>query len=306
MSTEQPPPVRAILRRSVLATSVVDDLDVDLDDDGVRLPGCIPLEWADLARAAGSAATDGDEDVTRLRVGDVLHAHLELHSGTARVVPLAVPAGADRHPGSGWTHGTVLGGALHLGLGVVVPRGRSERTLPLPVASARARPATTGVDHRRRARPRAPGGHRRPRRAASLRDTGTPTAGVLRPVGGCDVPTLLASRTLREHLVAGPDRTPGNVLRAVAVPDRTRGWFDLARIDPAYVGAAWAATDPADRGLRRPSSSPARRSRWRRRARTWSRRCSPRGSSPWGSGNERDTEPFVRWNGRCAARGHSR
>lgn len=249
MSTEQPPPVRAILRRSVLATSVVDDLDVDLDDDGVRLPGCSPLEWADLARAAGSAASDGDEDVTRLRVGDVLHAHLELHSGTARVVPLAVPAGADRHPGFGWSHGTVLGGALHLGLGVVVPRGRSERTLPLPVASARATGRSSTVVEQDLARLEDIGALVVQR---LLRDVGTPTAGVLRPVGGCDVPTLLASRTLREHLVAGPDRTPGNVLRAVAVPDRTRGWFDLARIDPAYVGAAWAATDPADRGLRRP------------------------------------------------------
>ncbi|GAB3467975.1 hypothetical protein AB1207_23595 [Kineococcus endophyticus] len=249
MSTEQPPPVRAILRRSVLATSVVDDLDVDLDDDGVRLPGCSPLEWADLARAAGSAAGDGDEDVTRLRVGDVLHAHLELHSGTARVVPLAVPADADRHPGFGWTHGTVLGGALHLGLGVVVPHGRSERTLPLPVASARATGRSSTVAEQDLARLEDIGALVVQR---LLRDTGTPTAGVLRPVGGCDVPTLLASRTLREHLVAGPDRTPGNVLRAVAVPDRTRGWFDLARIDPAYVGAAWAATDPADRGLRRP------------------------------------------------------
>ncbi|MEZ0493657.1 hypothetical protein AB2L28_15565 [Kineococcus sp. TBRC 1896] len=249
MSTEQPPPVRAILRRSVLATSVLDDLDVDLDDDGVRLPGCSPLEWADLARAAGTAATDGEEDVTRLRVGDVLHAHRELHSGTARVVPLAVPAGADRHPGFGWTHRTVLGGALNLGLGVVVPHGRSERTLPLPVASARATGRSTLTGQEDLARLEEFGDLVVQR---LLRDTGTPTAGVLRPVGGCDVPTLLASRTLREHLVAGPDRTPGNVLRAVAVPDRTRGWFDLARIDPAYVGAAWAATDPADRGLRRP------------------------------------------------------
>ena len=75
---------------------------------------------------------------------------------------------------------------------------------------------------------------------------------MLRPVGGCDVPTLLASATLREHLVAGPDRSPGSLLRAVAVPDRTRGWFDLARIDPAYTGAVWAVTDLRDRGLRRP------------------------------------------------------
>jgi hypothetical protein len=165
------------------------------------------------------------------------------------LVPLAVPVDADRHPGFGWTHRAVLGGALHLGLGVVVPHGRSERTLPLPVASARATGRSTSVGEEDLARLEEFGALVVQR---LLRDTGTPTAGVLRPVGGCDVPTLLVSSTLREHLVAGPDRTPGNVLRAVAVPDRSRGWFDLARIDPAYVGAAWAATDRADRGLRRP------------------------------------------------------
>jgi hypothetical protein len=30
---------------------------------------------------------------------------------------------------------------------------------------------------------------------------------------------------------------------------RSRGWFDLARIDPAFVGAAWSATIEPERGL---------------------------------------------------------
>lgn len=38
----------------------------------------------------------------------------------------------------------------------------------------------------------------------------------------------------------------------MAVPDRTRGWFDLAHIDPAYAAAAWSVTDLRDRGFRRP------------------------------------------------------
>jgi hypothetical protein len=33
---------------------------------------------------------------------------------------------------------------------------------------------------------------------------------------------------------------------------RSRGWHDLARIDPAYVQAAWSATDEAHRGVNRP------------------------------------------------------
>jgi len=38
-------------------------------------------------------------------------------------------------------------------------------------------------------------------------------------------------------------------MRAVAVPDRRRGWLDPSRIDPAFVGAAWTATDPPWRGI---------------------------------------------------------
>jgi hypothetical protein len=41
-------------------------------------------------------------------------------------------------------------------------------------------------------------------------------------------------------------------MRAVAAPMRSRGWFDLARIDPAIVGAAAAATEPELRGIDRP------------------------------------------------------
>ena len=237
----------------MLAASVLDDLDVDLDDEGVRMPGCSPLQWSDLARTAAGAG----EEVARLRVADLLHAHLELHRGEVWTVPLAIPVGADRHPAYGWTHTPQLGGALDLGLGVVV-RGESggrvrERTLPVPVASARATGRSSRLSDVDLARLEDIGAlvARRLVRDAGSRGLGA-TDGLLRPVAGCDVPTLLASRTLREHLVAGPDRAVGNLLRAVAIPDRTRGWFDLARIDPAYVGAAWMATDAADRGFRRP------------------------------------------------------
>ncbi len=261
--------MRAALRRSVLAVSVLDDVDVDPDDDGVHLPGCAPLAWADVAAAAGTAVAAGTTDpagtsggaadggpgaAARLRVRQLLLAHRELHRSGARRVALAVPRGAERHPGAGWAARPLLGGALDLGLGVVVAHDGRERVLPVPAVSARvtgsaAAPGAGELEHLEAM------GALAARRL--LRDEGARGGGVLRPVGGCDVPTLLASAALRAHLVDGPAGARGAtgaaaVMRAVAVPDRTRGWFDLARVDPAFVVAAWAVTDPADRGLRRP------------------------------------------------------
>lgn len=264
VTTHRPETDRAFLRRSVLAVAVLDDVDLDLDDDGVHVPGCTPLAWADVAgwAAAPPAAPGRDEadhaldalDAARARVRDLVLAHRELHRGGprrsgSRRVALAVPTGAARHPGAGWVSRRVLGGALDLGLGVVVRDGRTERALPVPQVTARA----LGVAD-------APSGADREHLEAMaallvdrlLRDAGTRGGDVLRPVGGCDVPTLLASSTLRTHLVAGPDRSAGSLLAAVAVPDRTRGWFDLAHIDPAYAAAAWSVTDLRDRGFRRP------------------------------------------------------
>jgi hypothetical protein len=83
--------------------------------------------------------------------------------------------------------------------------------------------------------------------AARLGRDGT-AEGVIRPVGGCDVLALLASPSLRRHLATGD----GTGMRAIAVPMRRRGWYDLNRIDPAFVGAAWSATEELDRGLPRP------------------------------------------------------
>ncbi|MCI2238941.1 hypothetical protein MO973_29480 [Paenibacillus sp. TRM 82003] len=259
----QPPPVRAFLRRCVLAASVLDDLDVDPDDDGVHLPGCAPLAWADVAATAGPfprgpltarSGPPGADDAApgaaaRLRVRQLLLAHRELHRRAVRLVPLAVPRGADRHPGAVWESTAVLGGALDLGPGVVVTHAGRERALPVPAASARATGAAAGLTAAQREHLEAMGSlaaHR------LHRDEGARDGGVLRPVGGCDAPTLLAAASLRAHLVTAPGDSAGPVLRAVAVPDRTRGWFDLARVDPAFVVAAWAVTDPADRGLRRP------------------------------------------------------
>ncbi|MDQ1680867.1 MAG: hypothetical protein QOI42_1726, partial [Frankiaceae bacterium] len=69
----------------------------------------------------------------------------------------------------------------------------------------------------------------------------------LRPMGDCDVVTLLGSRVLRGAFVEG-----AGGMRAVAAPMRSRGWLNLRFIDPAYVGAAAAATHDSLRGFRRP------------------------------------------------------
>ena len=71
---------------------------------------------------------------------------------------------------------------------------------------------------------------------------------MLRPIGDCDVATLLGSRTLRAALCAAD----GSGLRAAAVPMLRRGWLDLSRIDPAFTAAAAAATTPQERGFQRP------------------------------------------------------
>jgi hypothetical protein len=70
----------------------------------------------------------------------------------------------------------------------------------------------------------------------------------LRPMGDCDVVTLLGSRTFRQAIVKDvPDG-----MRTVAVPMRQRGWLDLNRVDPAFSAAAARLTSVEDRGFDRP------------------------------------------------------
>jgi hypothetical protein len=69
----------------------------------------------------------------------------------------------------------------------------------------------------------------------------------LRPLGDCDVVTLLGSRALRSALAA-----EAGGMAAVVAPMRRRGWTRLATIDPAFGPAAAAATAPEERGFPRP------------------------------------------------------
>ncbi|PPK95912.1 hypothetical protein CLV92_1056 [Kineococcus xinjiangensis] len=256
-TSPEPATLRATLRRAVLAVVVVDDLDLLPGDDGVQVPvaGGDPLvPWTEVAAAAGAPAGPAS---ARLRVRDWVLAHRtlqeEVAAGTdpwALLLPLALPVTSAAHLGPAWASRPVLGGAMDLGLGVRLPfpPPGAQRVVPLPRPVA----ARVGLG------PDADGGQ--PSGALSYlermgeyaaqrlrRDKGVRGGGVLRPVGGCDVPTLLAAESLRSFVV-GDDECG---MRAVAVPRRERGWFDLARVDPAFVGAAWSATEVEDRAFPR-------------------------------------------------------
>lgn len=240
------------LRRCVLAVSVLADVDIEPADGGVVLPGppAVSVPWAHIEETV--ADHDPEGAVARRRVTELLRlqslvALLGADAGehlraVARLV--ALPAGHADHLGPGWVQDVLRGGVLELGIGVQGLLGEPDRVTPLPVPVARA--AGLDVDswwpHVRRHAERMGA-----LAAARLgRDGGTD--GLLRPVGGCDVLALLVSPSLRRHLAGGD----GSGMRAVAVPMRRRGWFDLSTADPAFVGAAWSATDDHDRGLPQP------------------------------------------------------
>jgi hypothetical protein len=238
------------LRRCVLAVSVLDDIDVAPHRDGFVLGGGDgPLvAWEQITRIIGRY--DADSTVARRRVADWLGLRLVLVSdedaisrlrAAARL--LALPEGHAAHPGLGWAREPVRGGVLQLGIGVVGLVRAPDVVVPLP---------PDVLDDPRVADPWWPQLRDHAERMGALaaarltRDGGS--SGVLRPVGGVDALTLLASRAVRRHLA----ETDPTGMRAIAAPVRTRAWFDLTRVDPAFVGAAWVATDEWDRGLPRP------------------------------------------------------
>jgi len=156
---------------------------------------------------------------------------------------MALPADHAQHPGPRWVQERLAGGLLDLGVGLHGLEADPEQTVALAPGIAVA----AGIDVARWWPSLREHADRMGSLAASrLRRSRDPQS-VLRPVGGCDVPAMLASRPLREFLA----HADGTGMRAVAVPTLRRGWFDLRRIDPAFVGAAWSATEPDDRGLPR-------------------------------------------------------
>jgi hypothetical protein len=233
------------LRRLALAVAVLDDVDIVPTDDGVLLTGDVPVEvsWLELRRALDGA--EPESDLGRRRVGAFLHGrrivartHPDLLRELAR--PVGLPVDHPLHPGLDWIRLRVLGGALDVGLGFVAAESDPDEVVVIPQAAL----AAAGIDP----------SSWWPDALAYLERMGAVAAerlhdgSTLRPIGDCDVVTLLASRTLREALAAAD----GTGMRAAAVPMRRRGWLDLTRIDPAFTAAAAAATPVQDRGFSRP------------------------------------------------------
>ncbi|MCL6537136.1 MAG: hypothetical protein K6T28_00875 [Acidothermus sp.] len=235
------------MRRCLLAVSVTEDLDLTPTSDGVRLDGVPPLTvtFAEAAEAIGDAAPDSE--TARRRLARWLAIRRALADRTLEELaeaarPVGLPVGHVLHPGGGWTRRQVLGGCLDLGLGFVGldPRDR-DKVVVVPDGVLQA----CGLD----------GAEWWQTASDYLEDMGALATArwrreprqPLRPMGDCDVVTLLGSTVFRGAIAA-----EAGGLRAVAVPMRHRGWLDLSRIDPAFVRAAASLTDPEQRGFSRP------------------------------------------------------
>ncbi|MDT7538199.1 MAG: hypothetical protein QOI82_1784 [Actinomycetota bacterium] len=234
------------LRRGVLAVSVLHDVDIEPAALGVTLPGTPPI-WIPWAECRRALAGHDPETTGRRRLADWLQARrwaadLSPEHLVQRLRPVGLPVEHVLHPGLDWVRERVLGDALDLGLGAVdLDPADPDRVVLLPTtalddagldveevwALSRSKLDDLGMLAAERLR----------------RDT----RGMLRPLGDCDVVTLLGSRALRTAL-AEDARGMG----AAVVPMRRRGWTRLALIDPAFGPAAARATNPEDRGFERP------------------------------------------------------
>lgn len=243
------------LRRGALAASVLDDIPMEPRSAGVAVgldwhdrSSWVPVSWRELAEAVDGV--DPESAAGRVRLRDWMRARPLLARGIApddrRVVPLGLPLTHPVRPAAGWAREPVRGGVLELGPALRLlgegAGGADECVLPLSrsVLQAAGLDASTWWP-----RARAYLDAMATLAVARLQRDGK---AVLTPVGGCDVLTLLGSAVLRRWLAA----SDGTGMRAVAVPMRTRGWFDLARIDPPFVLAAAHATSVEERGLERP------------------------------------------------------
>ena len=235
------------LRRCTLAITVIHEVDMVPTDDGIVLLGVpnIPVSFAQLAeaiRGADPAGTVAQDRLHRwLRARHAI-ADKSLDELAETIRPVALPIGHDQHPGPRWVRQPVLGGSLDLGIGFVsLLAGQPELVFVTPPSVL----AAAGIDPS----PWWPGAIEYLENMGALattrwrRDPRAP----LRPMGDCDVLTLLASRVLRGALCAD-----AGGMRAIAAPVRTRGWLDLSRIDAAFALTAAAIADDESRGFPRP------------------------------------------------------
>jgi hypothetical protein len=235
------------LRRGVLAVSVLHDVDIEPAKLGVVLPGSptVWVPWGECRRAL--AGHDPEQPAGRTRLAAWLLARrwaadLGRSAVQERLRPVGLPVAHVLHPGLDWVRHRVIGDALDLGLGAVdLDPSDPDRVVLLPTPVLDSLALDPEVEW-----------HRQSQR---LEDLGALAAervqrdakGQLRPMGDCDVVTLLGSRSLRAALAA-----EAGGLGAAVVPMRRRGWTRLALIDPAFGPAAAAATALEDRGFLRP------------------------------------------------------
>lgn len=238
---------RSDLRAFVLGASVLHELDFSPIGQGIRLDGVPPLDltWDELAEAVGDAPAQsalGRHRMSRWLLTRRWIAERSLDELTERARPMGLPVGHPMHPGEDWVQCHVLGGALDLGVGFVgLAAGRPDDVVVVPAGVLRA----YGLDAARWW----------PAALSYLEDMGAMAVvrwrrnprHPLRPMGDCDVVSLLGSAVLRGALAGDQGG-----MRAVAVPMRSRGWLDLRGIDPAFSLAAASLTDPVDRGFERP------------------------------------------------------
>ncbi len=236
----QPPPaVRALL----LAIQVLDDVDLELAEAGLVLPGGHRVAWRLVAAVARDRAADdpGDRRAFAGWLDTVCRLAARPQDMLADLTrPVGLPRDHAAHPGRRWIQEVVLGDALHLGVGVVGLVELDEVSLVPRTAWAAVgvNPAVYWPRCRRILEEMG---------ALAARRWELSTDGMLRPMGDCDVVTLLGSASLRVGLAG----TAGG-MRAVGAPMRRRGWTRLSRLDPAFIPAAAMATDPAERGFVRP------------------------------------------------------
>jgi hypothetical protein len=240
-------PTAVELRRGVLAVSVLHDLDIEPAALGVTLTGTptVWVSWGECRR--GLAGHDPETPAGRERLGRWLLARrwaadVSLPDLRERLRPVGLPIDHVLHPGLDWVRRRALGSALDLGLGAVDldPDDPDHVVLlPQPLLDAVGLDAevewTAAEDYLERM-----GGLAAERLARDAK-------GQLRPVGDCDVVTLLGSRALRTAIASA-----AGGMGVVVAPMRRRGWTRLALIDPAFGPAAAAATAAGERGFRRP------------------------------------------------------
>ncbi len=229
-------------------------------------PGGPSLTWTEMLAGCGSWPADSAQAARRLetlvRLRRAFGGPASQKSSRQLLARLwtgarllALPPGHVDDWGARQAPGGPRGGALVLRLGWLDGTGEPAGTgtaqtvtdlLPLPPGFLPGLGLTDPAITRRL-------WHAAARRA--VRDSAAAAAGLtaanraghrtLTPVAGTDVLTLLAMAPLRRVLAAGD----GTGMRAVGVPQRSAGWYDLSLIDPDYVPLAFELSAPAERGL---------------------------------------------------------